>query len=416
MKTSFYDARETRDPSGRENDLMAALPQVVAAAKRLASAYRERLAKVRPEDIADRRALADLPLTRKSDLIELQARKPPFGGFSAVPLAAVARIFASPGPIYELEARRPDFFRMARALYAAGIRSGDLVHNTFSYHLTPAGAMVESAAQALGCPVIPAGTGQTEQQLRAIADLKPVAYVGTPSFLKILFDRAAEQGGDIGSLKKALVGAEAFPSTLRAEFRERGVAALQCYGTADLGLIAYESFAPDGSVSPGMVLDEGIILELVHPGTAEPVAAGEIGEVVVTTLTPEYPLIRFATGDLSALLPGPSPCGRTNHRIRGWLGRADQAAKVRGMFVHPVQVAEIIRRHKSIVRARLVIERPASADQMTLLVELGDPAEAAAAIAETVQAVTRLRGSVARVTAGSLPDDGKVIEDRRPIG
>jgi phenylacetate-CoA ligase len=416
MDGAFYDALEAREPAEREVALMSALPQIIAAAKQHAPAYRHRLAQVRPEDITDRRALADLPLTRKSDLIELQRQTPPFGGLAAVPPASVARIFASPGPIYELEARRPDYFRMARALYAAGMRSGDLVHNTFSYHLTPAGAMVESAALALGCPVVPAGTGQTEQQLRTIADLRPVAYVGTPSFLKILIDRAAEQGSDIGSLKKALVGAEAFPSALRVEFAAHGIAALQCYGTADLGLIAYESFAPDGSVCPGMVLDEGVIVELVLPGTGDPVAPGEVGEVVVTTLTPEYPLIRFATGDLSALLPGPSPCGRTNHRIRGWLGRADQTAKVRGMFVHPVQIAEISRRHQSIIRARLVIERPAAADQMTLLVEMGEPAEVAATIAETVQAVTKLRGSVTRVPEGSLPNDGKVIEDRRPIG
>lgn len=416
MNGPFYDALETRDPAEREAALMAALPRAIAAAKQHAPAYRERLAKVRPEDIRDRRALVDLPVTRKSDLIELQGQNPPFGGFAAVPVAAVARVFASPGPIYELEARRPDFFRMARALYAAGIRPGDLVHNTFSYHLTPAGAMLESAAQALGCPVIPAGTGQTEQQLRTIADLRPVAYIGTPSFLKILLDRAAEQGSDIASVKKALVGAEAFPSVLRTEFRERGIAALQCYGTADLGLIAYESFAADGAVCDGMVLDEGIIVEIVHPGTAEPVAPGDVGEVVVTTLSPEYPLVRFATGDLSAILPGQSPCGRTNHRIRGWLGRADQSVKVRGMFVHPVQVAEILRRHKSIIRARLVIDRPQSADQMTLLVEMGESAEPAAAIAETVNAVTKLRGGVTRVPENSLPNDGRVIEDRRPIG
>jgi phenylacetate-CoA ligase len=413
---AFYDALETRDPAEREAALMAALPHSIATAKQHAPAYQDRLAKVRPEDIADRRALIDLPLTRKSDLIELQRQAPPFGGFCAVPLAAVARVFASPGPIYELEARRPDFFRMARALYAAGIRPGDLVHNTFSYHLTPAGAMLESAAQALGCPVIPAGTGQTEQQLRTIADLKPVAYVGTPSFLKILLDRAADEGSDIGSLKKALVGAEAFPSALRIEFEARGIAALQCYGTADLGLISYESRAPGGSVCEGMVLAEGIIVELVRPGTGDPVAPGEVGEVVVTTLTAEYPLIRFATGDLSAFLPGLSPCGRTNQRIRGWLGRADQTAKVRGMFVHPVQIAEISRRHRSIIRARLVIERPASADQMILLVEMGEPVEAVASIAETLQAVTKLRGSVTLVPQGSLPNDGKIIEDRRPIG
>ena len=415
MPGPFYDALETRGPDEREAALMEQLPQIIAAAKERAPAYRRLLAKVRPEDVTDRRALVDLPVTRKSDLIDMQRREPPFGGLNAAPIASVARVFASPGPIYEIEARRPDFFRMARALYAAGIRAGDLVHVAFSYHLTPAGAMVDSAAQALGCPVIPAGTGQTELQLRTIADLKPAAYVGTPSFLKILLDRAAEQDIDISSVKKAMVGAEAFPSVLRSEFRARGINALQCYGTADLGLIAYESTGPDGEVCPGMVLDEGIILELVRPGTGDPVAPDEVGEVVVTTLTPEYPLIRFATGDLSALLAGPSPCGRTNHRIKGWMGRADQTAKVRGMFVHPEQVAEIVRRHKSIIRARLVIERPVSADQMTLHVEMGEPAESTAAIAESAQAVTKLRTEVMRAPEGSLPNDGKVIEDRRPI-
>ena len=416
MQGAFYDTLETRDPAEREAALMAALPQIVAAAKEHAPAYRKILAKVRPQDITDRRALVDLPVTRKSELIELQRQAPPFGGFSAAPIGSLARIFVSPGPIYELEARRPDFFRMARALHAAGIRAGELIHNAFSYHLTPAGAMLESAAQALGCPVIPAGAGQTEQQLQTIVDLKPTAYVGTPSFLKILLDRAAEHGTDIGSIRRAMVGAEAFPSALRAEFQTRGIAALQCYGTADLGLIAYESTNAEGRLCDGMVLDEGIILELVHPGTGEPVPPGEVGEVVVTTLTPEYPLIRFATGDLSALLPGRSPCGRTNHRIRGWMGRADQTTKVRGMFVHPHQVAEIVRRHKSIIRARLVIERPQSADQMTLLVEMGEPAEAAEALAQSAQAVTKLRAEISRVPEGSLPNDGKVIEDRRPIG
>jgi phenylacetate-CoA ligase len=412
----FYDALETRSPEEREAALMAELPRVIAAAKEHAPAYRRLLANVRPQDVTDRRALVDLPLTRKSDLIEMQRREPPFGGLNAAPIASLARVFSSPGPIYEVEARRPDFFRMARAMYAAGIRAGELIHVAFSYHLTPAGPMVDSAAQALGCPVIPAGTGQTELQLRTIADLRPDAYVGTPSFLKILLDRAAEQNSDVSSVKKALVGAEAFPSALRSEFRERGITALQCYGTADLGLIAYESLGPDGEVCPGMVLDEGIIVELVQPGTGDPVPPGEVGEVVVTTLTPEYPLIRFATGDLSALLAGPSPCGRTNHRIKGWMGRADQTTKVRGMFVHPEQVAEIVRRHKSIIRARLVIERPASADQMTLLVEMGEPAENVAAITESAQSVTKLRSDVLRVPEGSLPNDGKVIEDRRPIG
>ena len=415
MQGRFYDALETRSPEEREAALMAELPRVIAAAKAHAPAYRRLLAKVRPEDVTDRRALVDLPLTRKSDLIEMQRRDPPFGGLNAAPIGSVARVFSSPGPIYEVEGRRPDFFRMARAMYAAGFRSGELIHVAFSYHLTPAGAMVDSAAQALGCPVIPAGTGQTELQLRTITDLKPDAYVGTPSFLKILLDRAAEQNSVLGSIKKALVGAEAFPAVLRSEFRHRGITALQCYGTADLGLIAYESIGPDGEVCPGMVLDEGIIVELVQPGTGDPVPPGEVGEVVVTTLTPEYPLIRFATGDLSALLAGPSPCGRTNHRIKGWMGRADQTAKVRGMFVHPEQVAEIVRRHKSIIRARLVIERPASADQMSLHIEMGEPAESVGAIAESAQAVTKLRAEIVRVPEGSLPNDGKVIEDRRPV-
>jgi phenylacetate-CoA ligase len=415
VETPFYDALETRDPAEREAGLMAVLPRIIAAAKERAPAYRRLFAALRPEDVTDRRALAQLPVTRKSDLIELQRQEPPFGGFAAVPVSALRRVFVSPGPIYEPEGRRPDFGRFARALFAAGFRSGDLVHNTFSYHMTPAGAMVESAAEALGCPVIPAGIGQTEQQLRIIADLKPVAYVGTPSFLKILLDRAASEGTDATSLKKALVGAEALPAALRAELRGRGLSVLQSYGTADIGVIAYESIGPDGEICPGMVLDEGIIVELVIPGSGDPVAPGETGEVVVTTLTPEYPLIRFATGDLSATLPGVSPCGRTNHRIKGWLGRADQTTKVRGLFVHPEQVAEILRRHKSIVRARLVVDRRANADEMVLLVELVEPDEGVARIAETVQAVTKLRGAVDRVPAGSLPEDGKLIEDRREL-
>jgi phenylacetate-CoA ligase len=415
VETQFYDALETRDPGGREAALMAALPQIIATAKERSPAYRRLFAGVQPEDIVDRRTLSELPLTRKSALIELQRQDPPFGGFVAVPMSALRRVFASPGPIYEPEGRRPDYWRFARALFAAGFRAGDLVHNTFSYHLTPAGAMVESAADALGCPVIPAGIGQTEQQLRSIADLRPVGYVGTPSFLKVLLDRAASEGSDISSLRKALLGAEALPAALRAEFRSRGLSVLQCYGTADIGVIAYESMTPQGDVCEGMMLDEGVILELVLPGTGEPVAPGEVGEVVVTTLTPEYPLIRFATGDLSAILPGPSPCGRTNHRIKGWLGRADQTTKVRGMFVHPEQIADLLRRHQSIIRARLVVERPGSTDEMTLLAELGEPAEDPTRIAETLQVVTKLRGTVSRVPEGSLPADGKVIEDRRQI-
>jgi phenylacetate-CoA ligase len=415
VETQFYDTLENRDPAEREAALMLALPQIVAAAQERAPVYRHRLAGVHPEDVVGRRSLAELPLTRKSELIELQRQNPPFGGLTAAPMSSLRRVFVSPGPIYEPEGRRPDYWRFARALFAAGFRAGDLVHNTFSYHLTPAGAMVESGAETLGCPVIPAGTGQTEQQLRTIADLRPVGYVGTPSFLKVLLDRAASEGDDVSSLKKALVGAEALPSALRAEFRSRGLGVLQCYGTADIGIIAYESTSPQGEVCEGMVVDEGIILELVLPGTGEPVAPGEVGEVVVTTLTPEYPLIRFATGDLSAMLPGPSLCGRTNDRIKGWLGRADQTTKVRGMFVHPEQVAEVLRRHKSIIRARLVVERPRSTDEMTLLAELGEPAEDLDLIAGTLQAMTKMRGMVSRVPEGSLPADGKLIEDRRQL-
>jgi phenylacetate-CoA ligase len=415
VEIALFNACEAGDPSEREAALMARLPAIVAAAKERCPAYRSRFAEVRPEEVVDRQALAQLPLTRKSELIEMQRRDPPFGGFAAVPVSALRRIFASPGPIYEPEGRRPDYGRFARALFAAGFRAGDLVHNTFSYHLTPAGAMVESAAEALGCPVIPAGTGQTEQQLRVIADLKPVGYVGTPSFLKILLDRAANQGIDISSLKKALVSAEALPAALRREFRRRGLGVLQCYGTADIGVIAYESRGADGEPEEGMVLDEDIIVELVRPGTGEPVGPGEVGEVVVTTMMPEYPLIRFATGDLSAVLPRPAKSVRTNQRIKGWLGRVDETTKVRGMFVHREQIAEVARRHASILRARLVVERENGVDEMTLLVELGPPADDPARIAETVQALTKLRGRVSLVAIGSLPEDGKLIEDRRPI-
>jgi phenylacetate-CoA ligase len=410
-----FDQREVRDPAVREAALMSGLPGLIAAAKERCPAYRRLLAEIEPAEVTDRWALARLPLTRKSELIELQRRDPPFGGFAAVPISALRRVFVSPGPIYEPEARRADYAHFAPALFAAGFRPGDLLHNAFSYHLTPAGAMVESGAEALGCPVIPAGTGQTEQQLRAIADLKPVGYVGTPSFLKILLDRAAADGAEIASLKKALVGAEALPAALRREFRSRGLTVLQCYGTADVGVIAYETSSADGEPDPGMVLGEDIIVEIVRPGTGEPVAPGDSGEVVVTTLSPEYPLIRFATGDLSAMLPGPAPGVRTNQRIKGWLGRADQATKIRGLFVHPAQVADILHRHPAIARARLVVERKDGADAMTLLVEMREPPADPTTLAATLQALTRLRGTVAVVAPGTLPDDGKLIEDRRPL-
>ncbi|MBV9523697.1 MAG: AMP-binding protein [Alphaproteobacteria bacterium] len=403
-----YDALETRDPELRERALFAALPGQIEHAKTKAPGFARILDAVDAAAVVDRGSLARLPVTRKSDLFALQREAPPFGGLVAAAPGALARIFASPGPIYDPEARRQDFWRMARALFAAGFRRGDILHNCFSYHLTPAGAMIESGAHALGCAVIPGGTGQSEHQLRAIADLRPAGYVGTPSFLAILLDKAAESGAEIASLRKALVSGEAFPQRLRTRFDAAGIAALQCYATADLGLIAYESAARDG-----LILDEGVLLEIVRPGTGDPVSPGEVGEVVVTTLTPEYPLIRFATGDLSAVLPGRSPCGRTNHRIKGWMGRADQATKVRGMFVHPAQVAELVKRHKEIIRARLVVGRDAAGDVMTLKIEMGEPAEAIERIAETLQAVTKLRGTVERVAQGTLPNDGKVIEDAR---
>jgi phenylacetate-CoA ligase len=407
-RTAYYDDLETRPPEQREAALMAALPRQLANAKSGSPAFARILADVVPGDVTDRGALAELPVTRKGDLIALQQQAPPFGGLTTVPPGALARVFASPGPIYDPEGKRADYWRLARALFAAGFRAGDLVHNCFSYHLTPAGSMLESGAHAIGCAVVPGGTGQTESQIRTIADLRPTGYVGMPSFLAILLDQAASRGVALDSLSKALVSGEALPAALREKFTASGIAARQCYATADLGLLAYES-VPD----EGLVLDEALILEIVQPGTGDPVAPGEVGEVVVTTLTPEYPLIRFGTGDLSALLAGPSPCGRTNHRIKGWMGRADQATKVRGLFVHPAQIAEIIKRHKEIIRARLVVGRDAQGDTMTLLVEMGEPAEDPARIAETLQALTKLRGTVAIVARGSLSHDGKVIEDAR---
>jgi phenylacetate-CoA ligase len=407
----YYDALETRDPEAREAALMAALPGIVALAKERAPGFARILAHVDAAAVIDRRALADLPVTRKSRLLELQRAAPPFGGLATVAPGGLARIFASPGPIYDPEGRRPDYWRTARVLFAAGFRSGDVIHNCFSYHLTPAGSMYETGAHALGCAVIPGGTGQTEQQVRTIADLKPDGYAGTPSFLKIILAKAAELGADVSSLEKASVSGEAFPAPIRDELKVRGIDAYQAYGTADLGMVAYETEAREG-----LVLGEDIIAEIVIPGTDDVAPPGEVGELVVTTLTPEYPLIRFGTGDLTMLLPGHSPCGRTNFRIKGWMGRADQRTKVKGMFVDPAQIAEIVRRHKDIIRARLIVSRDASAlDRMVLKVEMGAPAESAEAIAASLQDVTKLRGSVELVPQGSLPNDGKVIDDTRPV-
>ena len=408
---SHYDSLETRAPAEREAALLARLPGQVAHAQAHSRYFSERFAGVDAAAVNSRAALAALPVTRKSDLIEQQRAQPPFGGLNATPLAGLARVFASPGPIYDPEGRGEDWWRFARALHAAGFAAGDLVHNTFSYHFTPAGSMLEGGAQRLGCPVFPAGIGQTEQQVQTIADLRPAGYVGTPSFLRIILDKADELGSDVSSLKKALVSGEALPASLRQTLKARGIVVRQAYATADLGMIAYESEA-----EAGLVLDEDVLLEIVRPGTGDPVAEGEVGEVVVTSFNLDYPLIRFATGDLSALLPGTSPCGRTNVRIRGWLGRADQTTKVKGMFVHPAQVAETLRRHPQILRARLVVDNESGADRMTLHCEINDTNAAAGlgvALPLSLREVTKLRGEVAFCATGSLPNDGKVIEDRR---
>jgi len=409
---AFYDTLETRDPEVRERALLGALPQQIAHAKAHAPALAALLSEIEPESVRSRADLAKLPVLRKCELIERQKRAPPFGGLAAVMPGELARVFMSPGPIYDPEGKAQDYWRMARALFAAGFRAGDLIHNCFAYHLTPAGSMLETGAQALGCAVIPGGTGQTELQLKAIEHLRPQGYVGTPSFLRIILEKGRELGADLSSMKKALVSGEAFPPALQKEIAGYGIGALQCYGSADLGLIAYESPAREG-----MILDEGILVEIVRPGTGDPVREGEVGEVVVTTLTPDYPLIRFATGDLSAILPGWSPCGRTNARIKGWMGRADQTTKVKGMFVHPTQVAEAVRPHRDVLRARLVVGQENQTDVMTLHAEVATGTDPALALrlAESLQAVTKLKGKVVLEPPGSLPNDGKVIEDTRKL-
>jgi phenylacetate-CoA ligase len=409
-----FDLLETRDPEIRERALFAALPAQLAYAKARAPAYARLLRDVDPETLTSRAALARLPVIRKSELVDLQKAQPPFGGFSASgwgnAWARARLVFASPGPLYEPEGLTADYWRLARALFAAGFRAGDLVHNCFSYHFTPGGAMLESGAQALGCTVFRGGTGQTEQQVQAMAELRADGYVGTPSFLKIILEKADEQHVALPSLKKALVSGEAFPGSLRDALGARGIAAYQVYASADLGTIAYESAAREG-----LVVDEGALVEIVRPGTGDPVATGEVGEVVVTLLAnADYPLIRFGTGDLSAVLPGTSPCGRTNMRIKGWLGRADQTTKVKGMFVHPSQVAGIVKRHPEIVRARLVVDNPNGNDRMTLHVEVaGNASSNADAIVASIRDVTKLRGEVAFHAPGELANDGKVIDDAR---
>ena len=398
-----YDTLEQRPPAERERDLLAALPRQVARAKSMTAFFRDRLREVNPAMVTSRAALAALPVTRKSELMGLQRARMPFGGLEATPASQLARIFMSPGPIYDPEGRRPDFWRTARTLHAAGFRAGDIVLNCYSYHLTPAGSMFETGLHRLGCAVIPGGTGQTELQARVIADLRPAGYVGTPSFLKMILEKAAELGSDVSSLRRAVVSGEAFLPPVREFLAARGIEAYQAYGTADLGLIAYETPAREG-----LVVDEEVLVEIVRPGTGDPVPEGEVGEVVVTTFNEDYPLVRFATGDLSAVLAGLSPCGRTNMRIKGWMGRADQTTKVKGLFVHPNQVAEVLRRH-NLGRARLVVENEDGEDRMTLHIEgfSGD----AAAVEASMRDVMKMRGAV--VAAKALPNDGKVIADER---
>jgi phenylacetate-CoA ligase len=411
-----YDALETRSPEVREAALMAALPAQVAHAKAHAPAFAELLQGVDAASIHSRAALTQLPVVRKYELLERQkasrlAGGSVFGGFSALGFGKdMPRVFASPGTIYEPEGTRPDYWRMARTMFAAGFRSGELIHNCFSYHFTPAGSMMETGAHALGCTVFPGGIGQTEQQVQAMAELQPAGYIGTPSFLKIIIEKAAEMGVPLPSLRKALVSGEAFVPSLRDWMTGHGVAAYQCYATADVGLIAYETAAREG-----LVLDEGVIVEIVRPGTGDPVAKGEVGELVITSLNPDYPLIRFGTGDLSAILPGTCPTGRTNQRIQGWMGRADQTTKIRGMFVHPAQVAEIVKRFPEVTKARLVVTGAMANDQMTLHAETGQLADDALALklAHALREVTKLRGEVRLVLQGSLVNDGKVIEDAR---
>jgi phenylacetate-CoA ligase len=411
-----YDALETRAPEVREAAMMAALPAQVAHAKAHAPAFSESLQEVDAASVNSRAALAKLPVIRKYELLERQkasraAGGNVFGGFSTLGFGkAMPRVFASPGTIYEPEGTRPDYWRMARTMFAAGFRPGELIHNCFSYHFTPAGSMMETGAHALGCTVFPGGIGQTEQQVGAMAELQPAGYIGTPSFLKIIIEKAAEMGVALPSLRKALVSGEAFPPSLRDWMTAKGVDAYQCYATADVGLIAYETAAREG-----LVLDEGVIVEIVRPGTGDPVPEGEVGELVITSLNPDYPLIRFGTGDLSAILPGTCPTGRTGQRIKGWMGRADQTTKIRGMFVHPGQVAEIVKRFPEVTKARLVVTGEMANDQMALHVETTALTDAGlkTRLSDAVRDVTKLRGEVHLLVPGSLANDGKVIEDAR---
>jgi phenylacetate-CoA ligase len=406
--SDHYDSLETRDPAVREREQSAALPGIIARAM-TAPGWAKHLAGIDPKQINSRATLARLPVLHKSDVAVLQKENPPFGGFNVTAPGKARRLLMSPGPIFEPEGEGSDWYGTARALFAAGFRPDDIVHNSFAYQLTPGGFIMESGCRTLGCAVIPGGVGNTEQQLEAIAHYRPSGYTGTPDFLKILLDTAKASGKDAASIKRALVSGAALPPSLRTELGERGISVLQCYATAELGVIAYESEAREG-----MIVNESVIVEIVRPGTGDLVAEGEVGEVVVTSFNRDYPMIRLGTGDLSALMPGVSPCGRTNSRIKGWMGRADQTAKVKGMFVHPRQIAEVAARHPQLTRLRLVVGREGEQDTMMLMAE-SNASDAAleAAVASTLQSVTKLKGAVKLVAPGSLPNDGKVIADER---
>lgn len=411
---AHFDTLETRSPAEREEALFGRLPGFLARAMETAPGLAKWLGGIDPRGIDSRAALSSLPVLRKSDLMEMQAANPPFGGFADGSALAGGRVFLSPGPLWEPQGIGADPWASARAFVAAGIKAGDIVHNAFSYHMTPGGFILDEGARALGCAVFPAGTGNTEMQVDAAAALKPNVYCGTPDFLKVMLDKAAEAGKDLSSFRRGLVSGGALFPSLRAEYRERGISVLQCYATAEFGVIAYESAAEDGTPHPGMIVNEDLIVEIVRPGTNTPVPDGEVGEVVVTSFNPVYPMVRLGTGDLSAILPGASPCGRTNLRIRGWMGRADQRTKIKGMFVDPKQIDEVARRHPFITKARLVVTRDGERDAMTLQVEgLAEGAFDPSAVEATLREVTKLGGTVELVADGTLPNDGKVIADER---
>ena len=410
----FMDGLEQRDPAARERETFAAFAALMAVSLPRLPALGQWLGTPAAAAFADRAALANLPVMRKSDLMELQAANPPFGGLADAEALAGNRVFLSPGPVWEPQGLGADPWSSARALFAAGFRSGDIVHNALSYHMTPGGFILDEGARALGCLVFPTGTGNTEQQVDAAAQLKPVGYTGTPDYLKIILEKADEMGRDLSSFRRALVSGGALFPSLRQYYAERGIAVLQAYATADLGVIAYESADGQGGAHPGMIVSENMIVEIVRPGTGDPVPDGEVGELVVTTLNRAYPLVRFGTGDLSKILPGASPCGRTGPRIAGWMGRADQRTKVKGMFVDPKQIAALVAAHPDIARARLAVTRAGESDAMTLSVEpKAGAAPDVAAIAATLTALTKLRGDVVIAAVGSLPNDGKVISDER---